>query len=67
MMDHQHVDADGTGQDGIGAPGRVRCKEPAVLIPHWIKPTDRQGNIRPDARCSRWPGPWNLHQEGIGW
>ena len=65
MMDHQHVDADGTGQDGIGAPGRVCCKEPVVLIPHWIK-TGRQGNIRPDGRCSRWPGPWNL-QEGIGW
>ena len=42
MMDHQHVDADGTGQDGIGAPGRVCCKEPVVLIPHWIKPTDRE-------------------------
>ena len=42
MMDHQHVDADGTGHDGIGAPGRVCCKKHVVLIPHWIKPTDRE-------------------------
>ena len=44
MMDHQHVDADGTGQDGIGAPGRVCCKEPVVLIPQ----RRRQGCKQPD-------------------